>query len=57
MWQAFDTHEKKQVWIIGRKAGDKVMPVAVLLESSVEAVKRYAPASGPGEYDFSQIET
>lgn len=58
MWQAWDSQENREVWIIGRKVKeDKVMPVAVLLDNSVAAVKRYAPARGPGkDYDFSQVE-
>ena len=56
LWEAWDNQESRQVWVIGRKVQDKVLPVGVLLESSVDAVKRYAPAIGPKDYDFSQIE-
>ena len=55
MWQALDTDTGKVVWIIGRRVKDKVLPLALLLENSGETVKRYAPATGPGEYDFSLI--
>jgi hypothetical protein len=59
MWQAWDTTENREVWVLGRKVPpDKVVPVATLVESSVAAVKRYAPARGPGkEYDFSQVDS
>jgi hypothetical protein len=59
MWQAWDTVENKEVWILGRKVSpEKVMPVAILVESPAVAVKRYAPARGPGkDYDYSQVDS
>lgn len=58
MWPAYDNVEHREVWIVGRRVKDKVMPIAALL-NSVDAVKRYAPAihGGPEnrDYDFSQV--
>lgn len=60
VWQAFDTHEHKIVWIMGRKikATDEtvsVLPLAILEPESGLMVKRYAPALAPGRFDYSQI--
>jgi len=55
MWQAWDAEESRKVWILGRKVPpDKVLPIAVLLNPA-NAVKRYAPAKGPDDFDWSQI--
>lgn len=56
LWPALDTVEMREVWIVGRRVKDRCLPVAVLLSSSPLAVKRYAPATGPGEYDTGQID-
>jgi hypothetical protein len=60
VWQAFDTHEHKVVWIVGRKVkvtseNVSVLPLAILEPDSGVMVKRYAPALSPGRFDYSQI--
>jgi len=57
MWPAWDCKEGKEVWVVGRKVEDKVMPLAVMVESML-AVRRYAPRkSEKTEYDFTQVES
>lgn len=54
-WPAWDSQKEKEVWLVGRKVGEKVLPLAVLLSDLPAAVKRYAPKTEDG-YDFSQIQ-
>lgn len=56
-WPAFDVQAQKPVWLLGRRIGDKVLPLAQLLPDSTAAIRRYAPAIAPDEYDFSLTET